>query len=150
MRQYRFRALVTPDTAAREGPARGLTRRVRSLTAHDCCLLEPFCYRVYLPAVISPDGGLPLQPGRRVVVTIALADGEAEAHFAAGQRFTIWADGVVDRTIRPEGLVGYGVICARESPPLLSDDRGRIRRMTAGPDTVNRRKPDVRPAMPAR
>ena len=84
------------------------------------------------------------------MVTIALADGEAEAHFAAGQRFTIWADGVVDRTIRPEGLVGYGVICARESPPLLSDDRGRIRRMTAGPDTVNRRKPDVRPAMPAR
>ena len=150
MRQYRFRALITLDAAVREGPARGLPSRMRAHTARYCCLLEPFCYRVYLPAVISSDRGLPLQPGRRVVVTIALADGEAEALFAAGQRFTIWADGVVDRTIRPEGLVGYGVICARESPPLLSDDRGRIRRMTAGPDTVNRRKPDVRPAMPAR
>ena len=83
------------------------------------------------------------------MVTIALADGEAEALFAAGQRFTIWADGVIDRTIRPEGLVGYGVICARESPPLLSDDSGRIRR-TTGPGTVSRRKPDVTPPMPAR
>jgi hypothetical protein len=123
---------------------------MRALTAHYCCLLEPFCYRVYLPAVISPDAGLPLQPGRRVVVTIALADGEAEALFAPGQRFTIWADGVVDRTIRPEGLAGYGVICARESPPLLSDDSGRIRRTTAGPGTVGRRSADVRSAMTAR
>ena len=103
MRQYRFRARVTLDTAAREGPARGLTSRMRALTAHDCCLLQPFCYRVYLPAVISPDRELPLQPGGRVVVTIALADGEAEALFAPGQRFTIRADAVVDRTIRPEG-----------------------------------------------
>ena len=149
MRQYRFRALITLDAAVREGPARGLPSRMRAHTARYCCLLEPFCYRVYLPAVISSDRGLPLQPGRRVVVTIALADGEAEALFGAGQRFTIWADGVVDRTIRPEGLVGYGVICARESPPPLSDDSGRIRR-TTGPGTVSRRKPDVTPAMPAR
>ena len=132
MRQYRFRALITLDAAVREGPAQGLPSRMRALTAHYCCLLEPFCYRVYLPAVISPDRGLPLQPGRRVVVTIALADG------------------VVDRTIRPEGLVGYGVICARQSPPLLSNDSGGIRRKTAVPGAVSRRKPDVRPAMPAR
>jgi hypothetical protein len=92
---------------------------MRALTAHDCCLLQPFCYRVYLPAVISPDKELPLQPGGRVVVAIALAGGEAEALFAPGQRFTIWADAVVDRTIRPEGLVGYGVICGREAPSLL-------------------------------
>lgn len=73
MRQYRFRARVTLDAAAHEGPARGLTSRMRALTAHDCCLLQPSCYRVYLPAVISPDRELPLQPGGRVVVTIALA-----------------------------------------------------------------------------
>jgi hypothetical protein len=114
MRQYRFRARVTLDAAAREGAARGLTSRMRALTAHDCCLLQPFCYRVYLPAVISPDRELPLQPGRRVVVAIALADGEADALFAPGQRFTVWADAVVGRTIRPEGLVGYGVICGRD------------------------------------
>lgn len=103
MRQYRFRALVTLGTAAREGPARGLTSRMRALMAHDCCLLQPFCCRVYLPAVISPDRELPLQPGGRVVVTIALAGGEAEALFAPGRRFTIWADAVVDRTIRARG-----------------------------------------------
>jgi hypothetical protein len=82
--------------------------------------------------VISPDRELPLQPGGRVVVTIALADGEAEALFAPGQRFTIWADAVVDRTIRPEGLVGYGVICGREAPPLLCDDCDGIRRKATG------------------
>jgi hypothetical protein len=81
VRQYRFPARVTLDTAGREGPAQGLTSRMRALTAHDCCLLQPFCYRVYLPAVISPDRELPLQPGGRVVVTIALAGGEAEALF---------------------------------------------------------------------
>lgn len=138
VRQYRFRARVTLDTAAREGPARGLTSRMRALTAHDCCLLQPFCYRVYLPAVISPDRELPLQPGGRVVVTIALAGGEAEALFAPGQRFTIWADAVVDRTIRPEGLVGYGVICGREAPPLLCDDSDGIRRKATGLARVHR------------
>jgi hypothetical protein len=99
--------------------------------------------------MISPDRELPLQPGRRVVVTMALADGEAEALFAPGQRFTIWADGVVDRTIRPEGLAGFGVICARESPPRLGGDSDGTRRKTASPGAVSRRKADVRPAMPA-
>jgi hypothetical protein len=135
VRQYRFRARVTPDTAAREGPARGLTSRMRALMAHDCCLLQPFRYRAFLPAVISPDKELALQPGGHVVVTIALAGGEAEALFAPGQRFTIWADAVVDRTIRPEGLVGYGVICGRETPALLCDDSDGIRRKATGPCT---------------
>jgi hypothetical protein len=65
-------------------------------------------------------------------VIIALADGEAEALFAAGQRFTIWADAVVNRTMRPEGLVGYGVICGRESPLLLCDDSDGIRSKATG------------------
>src|SRR2546427_286532 len=60
------------------------------------------------------------------------AAGEAEALFAPGQRFTIWADAVVDRTIRPEGLVGYGVIYGRKAPPLLGDDSDGIRRKAAG------------------
>jgi hypothetical protein len=138
VRQYRFRALVTLDAAAPEGGARGLASRMRALTAHDCCLLQPFCYRVYLPAVISPNREPPLQPGGRVVVTIALAGGEAEALLAPGQRFTIWADAVVGRTIRPEGLVGYGVICAPEAPPLLCDDSDGIRRKATGLARVHR------------
>lgn len=138
MRQYRFRARVTLDAAAPEGVARSLTSRMRALMAHDCCLLQPFCYRVYLPAVISPDRELTLQPGGHVVVTIALAGGEAEALFPPGQRFTIWADAEVDRTIRPEGLVGYGVICGRETPPLLCDDSDGIRRKATGLARVHR------------
>ena len=49
------------------------------------------------------------------MMTIALADGEAEAFFAPGQSFTIWADGTVGRTVRAEGLVGYGVMSRRTS-----------------------------------
>ena len=138
MRQYRFRALVTPAPAAGEGPTRSLLRRPRALTAHACCLLQPFCYREYFPAVISQDEELPPQPGGHAVVTIALADGEAEALFAPGQGFTIWADGVVSHTIRAEGLVGYGVIRGRESPPLPCGDGHGIRGEAAGPARVHR------------
>ncbi len=59
------------------------------------------------------------------MVTVALADGEAEAYFAAGQGFTVWADGVVDHTIRAEGMIGYGVICGSQSPPVTVSDRGQ-------------------------
>ena len=83
--------------------------------------------------MISWDEQLPPSPAAPAILIIALADGEAEALFALGRCFTVWADGTVGRTVRAEGLVGYGVICARESPPLLSDDSGRIRRKTAAP-----------------
>ena len=75
----------------------------------------------------------PLQPSGHALVTVALDEGEAEAFFAPGQRFTIWADGVVDDAIRAEGLVGCGVIGEPDSPPLIWDDGHRIRRTTAGP-----------------
>jgi hypothetical protein len=45
-----------------------------------------------------------------VVVTAVLTDGEAEAYFAPGQRFTIWSDAVVGHAVCADGLVGYGVI----------------------------------------
>lgn len=138
MRQYRFRALVTLAPAAGQAPAQGLPSRASALSAHACCLLEPSCCREYFPAVISRDEELPRRPGGHAVVTIALADGEADALFAPGQRFTIWADGVVGHTIRAEGLVGYGVVCGRESPPLPCDDGGGIRGEAAGPARVHR------------
>jgi hypothetical protein len=43
-------------------------------------------------------------------MTVVLTDGEAEAFFAPGQRFTIWSDAVVGYTICADGLVGYGII----------------------------------------
>jgi hypothetical protein len=115
MRRYRFRALVKFDSAAREGRAPGPPARTGSVTFLASCLLQPFPYRAYFPAVISRDGELPPpRSGGYAVVTIALAHGEAEAYFAPGQGFAIWADGVVDHTIRAEGLLGHGVI----SPPV--------------------------------
>lgn len=113
MRQYRFRALVTLAPAAREGPAQRLPSRVPALTAHACCLVQPACHHEYFPAVISCDEAL--SPARHATMTIALADGEAEAFFAPGQCFTIWADGTVGPTVRAEGLVGYGVMSRRTS-----------------------------------
>ena len=68
---------------------------------------------------------LPSQPAGHAAVTVALADGEAEVYFAPAHGFTIWADGVVDRTIRARGVIGYGVIAGPEPAPVTSDDGGR-------------------------
>lgn len=68
MRRYRFRALVRFGTAAREGCAPGPATRAGALTIHACCLLQPFFYCEYFPAVIYRDEGLtPLQPGGHAV-----------------------------------------------------------------------------------
>jgi len=131
VRPYRFRVLVTLAPTAREGPAQRLPSRGRALTAHACCLVQPACHHEYFPAVTSWDEVL--SPARYAMMTIALADGEAEAFFAVGQGFTIWADGTVGRTIQAEGLVGYGVISCQTSslPPGVVHDR--IHRGAAGP-----------------
>jgi hypothetical protein len=76
---------------------------------HACCLIEP-SHHQYFPAVIYRDEELRPRPGVHVVVTVALIDGEAEAYFAPGQRFTIWSDAVVGHMVCADGLVGYGVI----------------------------------------
>ena len=65
-------------------------------------------------------------------MTISLADGEAEAFFAPRQCFTIWADGTVGRTIRAEGLIGYGVISCQTSPPSAGVVDDRIHRADRG------------------
>jgi hypothetical protein len=64
-----------------------------------------------------------MRPGVRAVVSVALAEGEAEAFFAPGQRFTIWADAVIGQTIRAGGLAGSGVIsCPVSLPPPHAHD----------------------------
>jgi hypothetical protein len=138
VRQYRFRAVVALAPAVREGPARRLPNLARALTAHACCLIQPAYHHEYFPAVISRDEEPPLSPAGHAVMTIALADGEAEALFAPGQRFTIWADGIVGRTIRAEGLVGYGVISCQASPLPAGLADNRIHRGTADPDPRHR------------
>ena len=97
------------DPAAHEGLARGFPGTTRPSTARSCCLVEPFHHQ-YFPALISRDEKLPLRPEVHAVMTVALADGEAEAFFAPGQRFTIWSDAVVGHTICADGPVGYGII----------------------------------------
>ncbi len=112
MRQYRFRALVTLGPAASGGPARRLPGRTHALTAHACCLIQPFRHRDYFPAVISRDEETPMPPAGRAVMTIALADGEAEAFFAPGQCFTIGP------TVRSAIRSGPMAWSATESPPV--------------------------------
>ena len=109
MRRYRFRAQVMLNPAAHAGLARGFPSTTHAPTTQACCLVGP-SYHEYFPAVISRDEELPPQPGVHVVVTIALTDGEAETYFAPGQRFAIWSDAVVGRTVCADGLAGYGVI----------------------------------------
>jgi len=75
------------------------------------CVVQP-ARRKYLPAGLSLGRTSPLRSAVPSVLSIPLADGEAEALFAPGQRFTIWADVMVGHTIRGEGLLGYGVIVA--------------------------------------
>jgi hypothetical protein len=109
VRQYRFLAQVMSNPAAHVGLVRGLPGTTRPGRTRTCCLIEP-SYRRYFPAVISRDEEFPPRPGVHVVVTAVLTDGEAEAYFAPGQRFTIWSDAVVGHTVCADGLVGYGVI----------------------------------------
>jgi hypothetical protein len=110
MRRYRFSALVTVDPAAH----RMAWRDARRTPA--CYLVEPCC-RMYFPALIAPDDELSARPAIRTVVSIALADGEAEAFFAPGQRFTIWADAIIGPAIRAHSRAGSGVISGLVSPP---------------------------------
>ena len=105
MRQYRFRAVITLDPAAREDAARGHLGG-----PHTCCLIQPG-HGKYFPAVIClEDEELPLRRAVRAVLSATLSDREARALFAPGQRFTIWADAMVGHTIRADHLIGHGVI----------------------------------------
>lgn len=111
MRQYKFKALVILDHAARQDTAQCALGESWS-----CCVVEP-SYCAYFPALISLEAAMPLQAKAHALVTIALNDREAGAFFAPGQRFTIWSDAVVDHSIQAVGLAGHGVISQCVSPP---------------------------------
>jgi len=108
VRDYTFRALITAHPAARIRDAPGYLdrRRIR-------CVLQPHD-RSYFPAVISRDQHQPARPGEYAMISVLLADSEAAAFFAPGQRFAIWADAIVGHSVRGYGLLGHGVISGKE------------------------------------
>jgi hypothetical protein len=87
---------------------------------HACCLIRPGEGNYFPAAISTVRAELPLRLPIPAIVSAAPSDGEAQAIFAAGQRFTIWADAVVGHTIRADGPVGHGVI-SRPLPPLLDN-----------------------------
>ena len=103
------------DTAAR-GQLRG---------THACCLRQPYL-GTYLPALISAEEVLTARAAMHAVISTPLADGEAEAFFAPGQRFTIWADAVVGHMMQAHGLIGHGIIARPNSSPLSSAHGDRV------------------------
>lgn len=126
VQQYRFKALITPAPAAVENAVRGHLGRTRT-----CCLVQS-CHGTYFPAVISPAGEVTARAVLPAVVSTALATGEAEAFFAPGQCFTVWADAVIGHTIQADRLLGHGVVACLLSLPLRAQD-GRAEREAAGP-----------------
>jgi hypothetical protein len=131
MMRYTFRALITLSPAL-EDPAPCCPGRARPRAAGGCYLIQPFSCREYLPAMISLDEGAPVTPGAHALLTVALADREAEAFFRPGQYFTIWADGLVGSTVQAMGRVGYGVIARRMSPARPPADGNGIPGDVAG------------------
>jgi hypothetical protein len=126
VREYQFRARVAFDPAC-DSAARGCLSGTRP---H--CVIEPY-HRKYFPALISCDNQPPPPGGPNILVRIALTGPEADVLFAPGQRFAIWADAIVGKTIRGEGLVGYGVISLQGSPPPPRADDRTARRARADP-----------------
>jgi hypothetical protein len=164
--QYTFSAAVTLCPKMREDTTRCRADETHALTARTCYLIQPRSLHEYFPATISLAEGPPVPPGGHVMLTMTLSDSEAEALFAPGEHFTIWADGIVGRTIQVEGRIGYGVISCRTAPrPALVDhdmihaptllSRAMVRRAPAyaarsgsdGTPAITRRL--LRPAAPA-
>jgi hypothetical protein len=126
VREYKFRATVAFEPAGDSATGAYLS----GTRTH--CVIESY-RRKYFPALISWDNRPPPQGGLNILVRIALTGTEADAFFASGQRFTIWADAIAGKTIRGERLVGYGVILYQEPPPSPSTDDRTAHRARADP-----------------
>lgn len=107
VRDFRFRALVTLDPVGQRAGVRHPPVQYPSHTRALMILARPLRFDTgparLLPAEIWWDSEEPLRPGARAVVTARVADDQADAFLAAGQRFTLWAG----------GSVGHGTICRR-------------------------------------
>jgi hypothetical protein len=131
--QHRFRALITFDPSAPESLMQGYLDGTRTT-----CVIQP-CFGMYFPAVLACREPSPPRPAMHVVLSVPLSSGEREAFFAAGRHFMIWADAIVGRTTRGDGLVSHGIISGQEAalrpvPPTRGFIRGHFaqhRRMPA-------------------
>ena len=96
VRRFRFRALVMIESLAPGRLGRdsgGLdSSATHALMIHAGGAGRPSSSK-YFPATISRDDGRPLAPGERQVVTITIADDEADLFLGPGQPFTIWGGG---------------------------------------------------------
>jgi hypothetical protein len=121
VRKYTFRALLALDPPACQDAVRPHLDGTRSQ-----CVVQPGDGK-YFPAHIS-DGAPPVPSSKRaidVVLRVPLLAGEAQAYFATGRPFTVWADAIVDdEAIRGKGLLGGGVILSQE--PTASRPGGPI------------------------
>jgi hypothetical protein len=122
VRQYTFQALINIAVAAGDAGTARHRGEAPARIVRASRLVQPGHHQ-YFPAVISRDQESLPHSQEHVLVTVALADGEAETLFAPGHCFAIWADGLIGPTVRPDGLVGRGVISRRVSPsPLRQGD----------------------------
>jgi hypothetical protein len=139
--QYTFSAAITLCPQMREDSTHRRPDENRALTARACYLIQPRSLHRYFPATISLAEGPSAPPDAQVILTMTLSDSEAEAFFAPGEHFTIWADGIVGDTIRVEGRIGYGAICCRTASRPELAKHGRIHRPTLLGQAMMRRAP---------
>lgn len=116
---YTFSAVVTFDVATYGSAA---SRYLDGTRAR--CVVQAR-HRQYFPGMLSRDKQPRPTPAVHAQLSVALNDGEAEAFFAPGQRFTVWTDAIVGTTVCGEGFVGHGVIESQKSsaPPIAGADR---------------------------
>jgi len=128
-----FTALITFDPSAPESLMEGYLDGTRTT-----CVIQP-CLGMHFPAVLACREPSPPRPAMHVVLSVPISSGEKEAFFAVGRHFIIWADAIVGRTTRGNGLVSHGIISGEEvvlrpAPPT--------RRLIGGrPAAPRRRKP---------
>ena len=102
MKQFRFRALVTFDSAMRRCPARQYSSGTRALMVHT--RRPDTGGDMFFPAMITRDDDQPLLPGTHAVVTITLTSDGAQAPLEAGQHFAVWngddmGHGIISRQV---------------------------------------------------
>jgi len=103
VKQFRFRAVVTFDATASEGPARRYPSGTLALMVHT---RQPGHADgdSYFPAVITRDDEQPLPTGTHALVTITLTSQGTQAPLTSGELFALWAGddighGIISRQV---------------------------------------------------
>jgi hypothetical protein len=81
------------------------------ITMQTHCVIET-AGGTYLPAMLSPIAERACETAVAAVLSVVLADGEADELLSVGQQFTIWADVMVGDTLCGIDRIGVGVVSA--------------------------------------